>query len=48
MISEEEIQTFSDMSNGNYLNSSDMKEIDQLYTKWWSENPYELKATQVA
>ena len=25
--SEEEIQTFSDMSNGNYLSSSDMKEI---------------------
>ena len=36
------------MSNGKYLNNSDMKEIDQLYTKWWSENPYELKATQVA
>ena len=48
VISEEEIQTFSDMSNGKYLNNSDMKEIDQLYTKWWSENPYELKATQVA
>ena len=39
VISEEEIQTFSDMSNGKYLNNSDMKEIDQLYTKWWSENP---------
>ena len=26
----------------------DMKEIDELYTKWWSENPYELKATQIA
>ena len=48
MISEEEIQTFSDMSNGKYLSNSDMKEIDQLYTQWWSENPYELKATQVA
>ena len=48
VISEEEIQIFSDMSNGKYLNNSDMKEIDQLYTKWWSENPYELKATQVA
>ena len=36
------------MSNGKYLTNSDMKEIDQLYTKWWSENPYELKATQVA
>jgi len=48
VISEEEIQTFSDMSNENYLSSSDMKEIDQLYNQWWSENPYELKATQVA
>jgi hypothetical protein len=48
VISEEEIQTFSDMSNENYLGSSDMKEIDQLYNQWWSENPYELKATQVA
>ena len=48
VISEEEIQTFSDMSNGKYLSDSDMKEIDQLYTQWWSENPYELKTTQVA
>ena len=48
VISEEEIQTFSDMSNGKYLSISDMKEIDQLYTQWWSNNPYELKATQVA
>ena len=48
MISEEEIQTFSDMADGKYLSSSDMKEIDEMYTKWWSENPYELKATQVA
>ena len=48
VISEEEIQTFSDMSNENYLSSSDMKEIDQLYNQWWSENPYDLKATQVA
>ena len=48
VISEEEIQSFSDMANGNYISSSDMKEIDELYTKWWTENPYELKATQVA
>ena len=48
VISEEEIQTFSDMSDEKYLSDSDMKEIDQLYTQWWSENPYELKATQVA
>ncbi|MDC0170015.1 aldo/keto reductase, partial [Candidatus Nitrosopelagicus sp.] len=48
VISEEEIQMFSDMSDGKYLSDSDMKEIDQLYTQWWSKNPYELKATQVA
>ena len=48
VISEEEIQTFSDMADGKYLSSSDMKEIDEMYTKWWAENPYELKATQVA
>ena len=48
VISEEEIQTFSDMADGKYLSSSDMKEIDEMYTEWWSENPYELKATQVA
>ena len=48
VISEEEIQIFSDMANGKYLSDSDMKEIDQLYTRWWSENTYELKSTQVA
>ena len=48
VISEEEIQSFSDMSNGQYISSSDMKEINELYTKWWTENPYELKATQAA
>jgi len=48
VISEEEIQTFSDMSDGTYLSSTDMKEIDHLYAQWWSDNPYELKATQVA
>ena len=48
MISEDEIQTFSDMSDGKYLSDSDMNEISQLYSKWWSENPYELKTTQVA
>ena len=48
VISEDEIQTFSDMSDGKYLSNSDMKEIDELYTKWWTDNPYELKATQVA
>ena len=42
VISEEEIERFSSMSDGNYINSSDMKEIDDLYNSWPS---YELKAT---
>lgn len=42
VISEEEIQTFADISDGRYLSESDMKEIDELY-KTWPE--YELKAT---
>ena len=33
------------MSDGNYINSSDMKEIDDLNNSWWKESPYELKAT---
>ena len=45
VISEEEIENFSSMSDGRYLNNSDMKEIDELYNNWWEENPYELKAT---
>jgi aryl-alcohol dehydrogenase-like predicted oxidoreductase len=45
VISEEEIQNFSSMSDGKYLNDSDMNEIDELYTNWWEKNPYELKAT---
>ena len=48
VISEEEIQSFSDISDGKYLNNSDMEEINHLYNQWWSDNPYELKATQVA
>jgi aryl-alcohol dehydrogenase-like predicted oxidoreductase len=42
VISEEEIEQFASMSDGNYINSSDMKEIDDLYNTW---PPYELKAT---
>jgi len=42
VISEEEIEQFASMSDGNYINSSDMKEIDDLYNSWPS---YELKAT---
>ena len=36
---------FSSMSDGKYLNDSDMKEIDEMYSNWWDENPYDLKAT---
>ncbi|MEK6832331.1 MAG: aldo/keto reductase, partial [Thermoproteota archaeon] len=39
----EEIETFATISDGKYLNSSDMKEIDEIYNTWPS---YELKATQ--
>jgi len=45
VISEEEIEKFAAMSDGNYISSSDMKEIDELYNSWWQESPYELKAT---
>ena len=43
VVSVEEIETFAAISDGKYLNSSDMKEIDDLYNTWPS---YELKATQ--
>ena len=33
---------FAAISDGKYLNSSDMKEIDELYNTW---PEYELKAT---
>ena len=33
------------MSDGNYLSSSDMEEINELYNTWWDKSPYELKAT---
>ncbi|MCH7968529.1 MAG: aldo/keto reductase [Thaumarchaeota archaeon] len=42
VISEQEVEQFAMMSDGNYLNASDMKEIDDLYNTW---PPYELKAT---
>ena len=48
VISEEEIEMFSSMSDGKYLNDSDMRQIDELYASWWDENPYELKATPQA
>lgn len=42
VVSIEEIEMFSAMSDGNYIPASDMKEIDDLYNTWPS---YELKAT---
>jgi len=45
VVSEEEIQTFAEISDGKYLSSSDMKEIDDLYNTW---PEYELKATSQA
>jgi len=42
MISVEEIENFAEMSDGQYINESDMKEINELYNNWPS---YELKAT---
>ena len=42
VISLEEIEKFAAMSDGNYINQSDMKEITDLYNQWPS---YELKAT---
>ena len=45
VVSEEEIESFAAISDGNYINSSDMKEISELYNTW---PPYELKATPQA
>ncbi len=42
VVSKEEIETFAAISDGKYLNSSDMKEIEDIYNTWPS---YELKAT---
>ena len=42
VVSEEEIEMFAGISDGSYLNSSDMKEINELYNTW---PEYELKAT---
>jgi len=40
-----EIESFATMSDGNYINASDMKEIADLYESW---PPYEIKATPQA
>jgi aryl-alcohol dehydrogenase-like predicted oxidoreductase len=42
VIGVEEIESFASMSDGRYLDSSDMKEINDLYSSW---PPYEIKAT---
>ena len=42
VISVDEIEMFAAMSDGNYINAADMKEIDDMYNQWPS---YELKAT---
>lgn len=42
VISVEEIEMFSAMSDGKYLSSQDMQEITDIYNSW---PPYEIKAT---
>ena len=42
VISEDEIISYAQMTKGSYINSSDMKEIQDMYNTWPS---YELKAT---
>jgi aryl-alcohol dehydrogenase-like predicted oxidoreductase len=42
VISVEEIEQFASMSDGRYLSTTDMAEIERLYNTW---PPYEIKAT---
>ena len=42
VINIEEIEQFAAMSDGKYLNTADMKEINELYNQW---PQYELKAS---
>jgi len=42
VVSEEEVESFAAISDGNYISTSDLKEIEELYNTW---PPYELKAT---
>ena len=42
VVSEEEIEMFSAMSDGKYLNESDKSEVIGLFNQWPS---YELKAS---
>ena len=45
MISEDEVVANAEMTKGEYISRSDMKEIEELYSTWPS---YELKATPQA
>ena len=45
VVSEDEIVNYAEMTKGNYISESDMKEIAELYNTWPS---YELKATPQA
>ena len=45
VVSEEEIVNYVEMTKGQYISQSDMKEIEELYNTWPS---YELKATPQA
>ena len=45
VVSEEEIVNYVEMTKGQYISASDMKEIEELYNTWPS---YELKATPQA
>ena len=42
VVSEQEIINYVEMTKGEYISASDMKEIEELYNTWPS---YELKAT---
>lgn len=42
VVSEEEVINYAGMTDGRYISTSDMKEIEELYNTWPS---YELKAT---
>ena len=45
VVSTEEIESFSEMSDGRYIPSSDMAEIERIYSSW---PRYELKASPAA
>ena len=45
VVNVQEIESFAAMSDGSYINTADMKEIDEMYNQW---PPYEIKATPQA